>query len=64
MTSSGAERPAGGYPKFVSESLNDNYLPIWLQDAGINTYYIGKFLNGHGVQTYDKPHAKGWTNSK
>ncbi|KAF2260108.1 putative arylsulfatase [Lojkania enalia] len=52
-----------GYHKFVDQGLNDDYLPIWLQDAGVNTHFVGKLLNEQGVKTYDKPHAKGWTNS-
>ena len=35
-------RVSGGYPKFISEGLNDDYLPIWLQEGGVNTYYVGK----------------------
>ena len=34
----------GGYPKFVSQGFNDAYLPIWLQEAGYNTYYTGKLF--------------------
>lgn len=26
--------PYGGYPKFVREGLNENWLPVWLQDLG------------------------------
>ena len=26
----------------MSEGHNENYLPIWLQDVGYNTYYTGK----------------------
>ena len=29
--------PYGGYPKFLSQGFNDDYLPLWLQDAGYNT---------------------------
>ncbi|GAP82336.2 putative arylsulfatase [Rosellinia necatrix] len=39
--------PYGGYPKFISQGLNDKYLPVWLQDAGYNTYYTGKLFNAH-----------------
>ncbi|KAG5751790.1 hypothetical protein H9Q70_005584 [Fusarium xylarioides] len=55
--------PYGGYPKFISEGLNSNYLPIWLQEAGYSTYYTGKLFNAHTVENYDKPHAAGWTSS-
>lgn len=53
----------GGYPKFVSQGFNENYLPIWLQSAGYNTYYVGKLFNAQTVKNYDSPHAAGWTGS-
>jgi N-acetylglucosamine-6-sulfatase len=37
---------AGGYPRFIEEGFNDDYLPVWLQNAGYNTYYTGKMMNG------------------
>ena len=52
--------PYGGYPKFVSEGWNERYLPIWLQEAGYNTYYTGKLMNGHSIATYNDPFPKGW----
>ncbi|KAI1372803.1 Arylsulphatase [Hypoxylon crocopeplum] len=55
--------PYGGYPKFVSQGLNDKYLPVWLQESGYNTYYTGKLFNAHSVDNYDSPHAAGWTAS-
>ncbi|KAF2402941.1 Arylsulphatase [Trichodelitschia bisporula] len=55
--------PYGGYPKFVSQGLNENYLPIWLQEAGYNTYYTGKLFNAHTVENYNKPYVKGFTAS-
>ncbi|KAL7625868.1 hypothetical protein AAE478_005091 [Parahypoxylon ruwenzoriense] len=55
--------PYGGYPKFVSQGLNDNYLPVWLQESGYNTYYTGKLFNAHSVDNYNSPHAAGWTSS-
>ncbi|KAK8133688.1 arylsulfatase precursor [Apiospora sp. TS-2023a] len=53
--------PYGGYPKFASEGWNDKYLPVWLQDAGYNTYYTGKLMNGFSTKTYNNPFPKGWT---
>ncbi|KAI0484810.1 arylsulfatase precursor [Xylariaceae sp. FL0804] len=53
--------PYGGYTKFTSGGWNDNYLPLWLQAEGYNTYYTGKLMNGHSTTTYDSPFAKGWT---
>lgn len=55
--------PYGGYPKFVERGFNDNFLPIWLQEAGYNTYYTGKLFNSHTVTNYDKPHVAGFTGS-
>ncbi|KAH7029821.1 alkaline-phosphatase-like protein [Microdochium trichocladiopsis] len=55
--------PYGGYPKFVEEGLNENYLPIWLQSEGYNTYYAGKLFNAHTVNNYDQPFVKGWNES-
>lgn len=55
--------PYGGYPKFVSQGLNDNFLPVWFQDAGYNTYYTGKLFNAHTVDNYHSPHVKGFTGS-
>ncbi|KAF7344962.1 Arylsulfatase [Mycena venus] len=55
--------PYGGYTKFIAEGLNSEYLPVWLQDAGYNTYYAGKLLNGHSVINYDALYAKGFNSS-
>jgi len=55
--------PYGGYPKFVSQGLNENFLPVWLQNAGYNTYYTGKLFNSHTVDNYDSPHVNGFTGS-
>ncbi|KAI1772928.1 Arylsulphatase [Hypoxylon cercidicola] len=55
--------PYGGYPKFVSQGFNDNYLPVWLQEAGYNTYYTGKLFNAHTVENYDSPPPGGFTGS-
>ncbi|EKD11969.1 arylsulfatase [Drepanopeziza brunnea f. sp. 'multigermtubi' MB_m1] len=55
--------PYGGYPKFVTQGFNKNYLPVWLQKAGYNTYYTGKLFNVHTVDNYDSPYAAGFTES-
>ncbi|KAK7547732.1 alkaline-phosphatase-like protein [Phyllosticta paracitricarpa] len=55
--------PWGGYAKVVSEGWNDNYLPVWLQNAGYNTYYSGKLWNGHTTSNYDSPYAGGFNGS-
>ena len=53
----------GGYPRFVELGHNEAYLPVWLQEAGYNTYYTGKLMNGHSTSTYNKPRAAGWNQS-
>ncbi|KAL5341218.1 arylsulfatase [Aspergillus crustosus] len=55
--------PYGGYPKFVTQGFNENYLPVWLQNAGYNTYYTGKLFNVHTVDNYNDPPAAGFTGS-
>ena len=56
--------PYGGYPKFVQEGLNNNYLPVWINNAGANTYYLGKFQNDFGMGLYTGNYPKGWTNMR
>lgn len=51
----------GGYPKFVAGGFNENYLPVWLQKAGYNTYYTGKLFNVHTTENYNSPFAAGFT---
>ena len=53
--------PYGGYPKFISEGWNDKYLPVWLQEAGYDTYYTGKLMNGFSTKAYNNPYPAGWT---
>ncbi|KHO00417.1 arylsulfatase precursor [Metarhizium album ARSEF 1941] len=55
--------PWGGYRKFITQKLNDAYLPVWLQQWGYNTYYAGKLMNQHSTKTYNWSFAKGWTRS-
>lgn len=55
--------PHGGYPKIVSQGLNDENLFVWMQEAGYNTYYTGKLYNFHSVDNFDKPLAKGFNGS-
>lgn len=54
---------AGGYPKFISQGLNERYLPVWMQRAGYNTYYTGKLFNSHSVLNYNAPFAAGYNGS-
>ncbi|KAL3471218.1 Six-hairpin glycosidase-like protein [Aspergillus californicus] len=56
--------PYGGYPKFISQGFNEDWFPLWLQNAGYNTYYVGKLFNSHSVETYNKPFVKGFNGSE
>ncbi|KUI58056.1 Arylsulfatase [Cytospora mali] len=56
--------PYGGYPKFIDQGFNEKYLPVWLQAAGYNTYYVGKLFNAHSIWNYDNPCPMGWTGSE
>ena len=55
--------PDGGYGVF-NENHGNNYLPLWLQEAGYSTAYIGKYLNEYaepdeyGTTPTDVP--RGW----
>jgi arylsulfatase A-like enzyme len=51
VTISGA---GGGYDYFDDEDT----LPGWLQEAGYDTFFIGKYLNGYGADSAVPP---GWT---
>lgn len=53
----------GGFPKFVAQGLNENYLPVWLQEGGYSTFYTGKLFNAHTVDNYNSPYPAGWTSS-
>ncbi|KAL4878216.1 Six-hairpin glycosidase-like protein [Aspergillus karnatakaensis] len=55
--------PYGGYPKFISQGFNEDWFPVWLQNAGYNTYYVGKLFNSHSVDTYNDPFVKGFNGS-
>ncbi|KAI1469794.1 putative arylsulfatase [Daldinia caldariorum] len=55
--------PYGGYPKFVEQGFNEDYLPVWLQEAGYNVYYTGKLFNVHTVENYNSPAPGGFTGS-
>lgn len=48
-------------PGYETLRDNDNVLPVWLQRAGYQTAYVGKFLNGYERYVDDKDEiAPGW----
>lgn len=47
----------------MSQGINDDYLPVWMQAAGYQTYYVGKLWNTHNVFNYDSPQVKGFNGS-
>ena len=51
--------PDGGFEKFVSEGHEENSIAVSLQEAGYQTAFFGKYLNGYpaGDPTYVPP---GW----
>ncbi|KAJ6160400.1 hypothetical protein N7470_003796 [Penicillium chermesinum] len=56
--------PYGGWPKFVQAGWNDNYLPLWMQDAGYDTYYVGKLWNSITEDNYNDPPVRGFNGSE
>ncbi|KAG8157519.1 hypothetical protein KVR01_012561 [Diaporthe batatas] len=52
--------PYGGYPKFIKQGLNSNWLPVWLKAAGYNNYYVGKLFNSHTIANYFLPFPAGF----
>lgn len=57
------DRGVGGYPQFVKEGHNENWVPVWLQEQGYQTYYTGKLMNAQNIINYFDPFPKGFTGS-
>lgn len=49
----------GGFPAFRGEA-DDDTLPVWLQRAGYDTMFLGKYLNGYNEETSDYT-PPGWS---
>lgn len=47
----------------MDRGFNDDFLPVWLQEAGYDTYYTGKLFNAHTVDNYHNPHVNGFNGS-
>jgi len=52
--------PYGGYKAFVANGNEDTTLPTWLQGAGYQTMFVGKYLNGYGEGEFREYWPKGW----
>ncbi|CAO3629163.1 unnamed protein product [Cunninghamella blakesleeana] len=52
--------PYGGYTRFNKLNLGESTLPVWMQQAGYSTHYIGKLMNEYSVNNYNKPTPKGF----
>ncbi|GAA5799922.1 hypothetical protein HPULCUR_005343 [Helicostylum pulchrum] len=52
--------PYGGYERFNTLKLGEDYLPVWLQKSGYNTNYIGKLMNQYSVNNYNNPIPRGF----
>ena len=56
--------PYGGWTRFVAQGYRRDYLPTWLQQAGYNTYYTGKLMNGNTVANWKTSPVLGFNRSK
>lgn len=53
--------PAGGYEKVLPLGLEDSTLGTWLQEAGYETVYAGKYLNGYPMPADPQRVPPGWS---
>jgi N-acetylglucosamine-6-sulfatase len=54
----GNSSPEGGHAKFRNLGLDRSTVATWLDDAGYDTVYLGKYMNGYGSGTHYVP--PGW----
>ena len=52
-----------GYPKFIKQGFNDDWLPVWMQQSGYQTYYVGKLMNAFDPSNYNSSYANGFNGS-
>ncbi|KAI8331146.1 alkaline-phosphatase-like protein [Chlamydoabsidia padenii] len=60
LTIQNVSPPYGGYSRFNKLGLGESTLPVWLQQAGYHTSYIGKLMNEYSVNNYNSPKPKGF----
>lgn len=53
--------PYGGYEAFVANGNEATTMPTWLQTAGYQTMFVGKYLNGYGLGRYSNRVPPGWS---
>lgn len=53
----------GGWARFVAQGYRKDWLPSWLQQAGYNTYYTGKLMNGNTVKNWQTSPVQGFNRS-
>ncbi|RMZ73629.1 arylsulfatase [Pyrenophora seminiperda CCB06] len=53
--------PGGNYDKWLASKQDEDYLPLWLKQAGYRTEYVGKFMNGYNTANWaDSPKHWDW----
>lgn len=57
----GAYRIHGDHGGYRAMTDDANTLPVWLQDAGYDTLFVGKYLNGYGLDGSEGYVPPGWT---
>ncbi len=50
----------GGWATFAEKGEEEDCLPVWLQAAGVNTAFLGKYLNGYGEDGDPTAIPAGW----
>ncbi len=50
----------GGWATFAEKGEEEDCLPVWLHAAGVNTAFLGKYLNGYGEDGDPTAIPAGW----
>ncbi|MGI9254839.1 MAG: sulfatase-like hydrolase/transferase, partial [Thermomicrobiales bacterium] len=54
--------PGGGFPEYLKQNIDRDNLAVWMQAAGYDTGFFGKFLNGYPQGAGYTWVGNGWTN--